>query len=261
MKQTILFLLMLIALPLSAQDMSVFEKRVYTVNSQSLPYRIMFPKDYNPNKKYPLVIFLHGAGERGTDNEKHLKNGGQWLVDNLQSDYPAIVIAPQCPEIGYWVNAKREVLPKGSPMKFKFTFYKDSAANTSMKLLMALTKEWINSGKINKKQVYVGGLSMGGMGTYELLIRMPKTFAAAFIMCGAVDLDWFTAHDKKTPLWLFHGAIDQVVPVNYARDAFKLLNDGKREIKYTEYPGVYHNSWDNTFKEPGVFSWLFSHKK
>ena len=67
MKQTILFLLMLITLPLSAQVMSVFEKRVYTVNSQSLPYRIMFPKDYNPNKKYPLVIFLHGAGERGTE--------------------------------------------------------------------------------------------------------------------------------------------------------------------------------------------------
>jgi len=261
MKHIILFLLMLINLPLSAQDLSVFEKRVYTVNTQSLPYRIMFPKDYNPNKKYPLVIFLHGAGERGTDNEKQLKNGGQWLVDNLQSDYPAIVIVPQCLENDYWVNAKREVMPKGSPIKFKFTFYKDSAANTSMKLLMGLTKEWINSGKVNKKQVYAGGLSMGGMGTYELLIRMPKTFAASFIMCGAVNLDWFTAHDKKTPLWLFHGSFDQTVSVNYARNTYTLLNDGKREIKYTEYPGVYHNSWDNTFKEPGVFAWIFSHIK
>lgn len=252
---------MLITVPLSAQDFSAFEKKVYTENSQSLPYRIMFPKNYNPNKKYPLVVFLHGAGERGTDNEKQLKNGGQWLVNNLQSDYPAIVIAPQCPENDYWVNAKREDLPKYSPMKLQFTFYKDSVANPSMKLLMGLTKEWINSGKVNKKQVYVGGLSMGGMGTYELLTRMPKTFAAAFVMCGAVNIDWFREHNKKTPLWLFHGSKDHVVSVDYAREAYQLLNDGNREIKYTEYSGVYHNSWDNTFKEQGVFGWLFGHKK
>jgi len=148
---------MLIAVPLSAQDMSVFEKRVYTEDAQSLSYRIMFPKNYDSNKKYPLVLFLHGAGERGSDNEKQLKNGGQWLIDNLQTDYPAIVIAPQCPENDYWAHIKREVLPKGSPMMLKFTFYKDSVANPSLKLLMGLTKEWINSGKINKKQVYVGG--------------------------------------------------------------------------------------------------------
>ena len=252
---------MLIAVPLSAQDLSVFEKRVYTENAQSLPYRIMFPKNYDPNKKYPLVLFLHGAGERGSDNEKQLKNGGQWLIDNLQTDYPAIVIAPQCPENDYWAHIKREVLPKGSPMMLKFTFYKDSVANPSLKLLMGLTKEWVNSGKINKKQVYVGGLSMGGMGTYELLTRMPNTFAASFIMCGAVNLDWFTAHNKKTPLWLFHGAVDQVVSVDYTRDAYKRLNDGKREIKYTEYPAVNHSCWEDTFKEPGVFAWLFSHKK
>lgn len=252
---------MLITVPLSAQDFSAFEKKVYTENSQSLPYRIMFPKNYNPNKKYPLVVFLHGAGERGTDNEKQLKNGGQWLMNNLQSDYPAIVIAPQCPETDYWVNVKQEDLPKHSPMKLKFTFYKDSVANPSMQLLMGLTKEWINSGKVNKKQIYVGGLSMGGMGTYELLTRMPKTFAAAFVMCGAVNLDWFRKHNKKTPLWLFHGSKDHIVSVDYSREAYQVLNDGKREIKYTEYPGVYHNSWDNTFKEPDLFLWLFGHKK
>ncbi len=243
------------------EDTTLFQRKVYVKEGHSLPYRILFPKNYNPKKSYPLVLFLHGSGERGTDNGKQLKNGGQWLVDNLREKHPAIAIVPQCPENDYWAHVKREVLPKGSPMMLKFTFYKDSTANESLKLVMALLEETQKTMKIDSKRIYVGGLSMGGLGTYELLTREPNKFAAALIICGAVNLDWFTEHNKKTPMWLFHGAIDQVVSVDYAREAYKRLNDGKREIKYTEYPNVNHDSWNNVFKEPGVFDWLFSHKK
>lgn len=243
------------------QDTAVFQRKTFVDGSRSLLYRVMYPKNFNPKKKYPLVVFLHGSGERGNDNAKQLKNGGQWLVDNLYEKHPAIVIAPQCPESDYWAHVKRVVLPKGSPMYLDFTFYKDSVATESLSLVMGLIREYEKTTKIDNKREYVCGLSMGGMGTYELLARQPKKFAAAFIICGAVNLDWFAEHNKKTPLWLFHGAVDQVVNVNYAREAYQRLNDGKREIKYTEYPGVNHDSWNKVFQEPGVFDWLFSLKK
>lgn len=249
------------ALCAQAADSLAFESRVYTADGQLLPYRIMFPKDYDSTRKYPLVVFLHGAGERGNDNTRQLLHGGQWLVDNLREKHPVIVIVPQCPEDDYWAKVKREVQPEGSEMAIKFTFYKDSTATSSLNLLMGLIRDWEKSGKIDTKRIYAGGLSMGGMGTYELITRMPGTFAAAFVICGAVNLDWLTAHNRTTPLWLFHGSEDQVVDVNYSREAYKKLNDGKRVIKYTEYPGINHNSWDNVFKEPGVFDWLFSYGK
>lgn len=265
MLKKLLFLVFAVGLPLVAfsqqSDTVLFQKKTFEQGQQQLLYRIMYPKNFNANKKYPLLIFLHGAGERGNDNTTQLRNGGQWLVDSLYEKYPAIVIAPQCPENDYWAHLKRVVLPQGSPMVLNFTFYKDSTANPTLKMVMALINQLEKSGNVDKKREYVCGLSMGGMGTYELLTREPKKFAAAFVICGAVNIDWFTEHNKKTPLWIFHGADDQVVSVNYARNIYKTLNNGKREVKYTEYPGVNHNSWDNVFQEPDVFQWLFSHKK
>jgi len=241
-----------------SEDYSLFKKDSLIENGMKLPYRILYPENYDVQKKYPLLIFLHGSGERGNDNEKQLLHGGNWLIKNFRKDNPAIVIVPQCSVESFWANCKRETVTINNSTKSNFIFYKDSAATPAMQLLLGLTKNWILSGKIDTQKIYIGGLSMGGMATYEMLIRCPKTFAAAIVICGAVDINWFKAHDEKIPLWLFHGDADAVVSVEYSRQIFSELNDGKRIIKYTEYHDVKHNCWDNVFLNNSLPGWLLS---
>lgn len=217
----------------------------------------MFPKDYDANKQYPLFVFLHGAGERGSDNEKQLTHGKDFLINNFQSAYPAIVIAPQCPESSYWANAKKSIIGN----KTTFAFGISDKPTPAMETLVSLIEDWLISGKVDTKQVYVGGLSMGGMGTYELLWRMPNTFAAAFPICGGGDANKIVRNTKTTAVWIFHGSDDSVVPVQFSQDMYNQLKAAGNEVKYTEYPGVNHGSWENVFKSTDLIPWLYSHKR
>lgn len=255
MKKLVLFLALFISvLSLSAQ----FEKASIMVNGNNLPYRIMFPENYDEAKQYPLLVFLHGAGERGNDNEKQLTHGKQFLIDNFHTGAnQAIVIAPQCPENSYWANSVRHQI--GDKITFKIGAA-DEPTQT-MKTLMFLIQDWVSSGKVDTSRVYIGGLSMGGMGTLELLWRMPQTFAAAFPICGGGDLNKLPVYAKNTAVWLFHGDIDGVVPVENSRNIYNRLKELGGDVEYTEYKGVNHNSWDNAFQEKTLGSWLFSHKK
>lgn len=241
----------------SALTYAQFETASYMINGYTLPYQVMFPRDYDAGKQYPLLVFLHGAGERGDDNEKQLANGKDFLVNNFQSEYPAIVIAPQCPAGTYWANVERHTLNN----KTTFTFGLSDKATPPMETLVSLIKNWLNSGKVDQKQVYVGGLSMGGMGTYELLWRMPNTFAAAFAICGGGDIVKVQYYTKNTALWIFHGSVDSVVPVEFSQEMYKVLNAAGNEVKYTEYPDVNHGSWVNVFENKELVPWLFNHKK
>lgn len=253
MKKAVLFVALFIsALSLSAQ----FQNASIMVNGNSLPYQVMFPENYDEAKQYPLLVFLHGAGERGNDNEKQLKNGKQFLIDNFYTgENQAIVIAPQCPENSYWANSIRHQI--GDKITFK-TGAADEPTQT-MKTLMALIQEWLSSGNVNTNRVYIGGLSMGGMGTLELLWRMPQTFAAAFPICGGGDLNKLPVYAKSSAVWLFHGDEDNIVPVENSRLISNRLKELGCDVKYTEYEGVKHNSWDNAFMEDGLAAWLFSH--
>jgi predicted peptidase len=112
------------------------------------------------------------------------------------------------------------------------------------------------------KRVYLGGLSLGGFGTYDLLCRYPDYFAAAFPICGAANIPKFLEEAKNVPLWIFHGALDNVVLPKEDRDLYMaLMTRGVTTVSYTEYPQATHNSWDNAFAEPRLLPWLFSHKK
>lgn len=254
MKLRLLILLLLASI---VQGYAQFAPASYMINGYTLPYQIMYPKDYDASKRYPLLIFLHGAGERGDNNENQLTHGKDFLINNFQTNYPAIVIAPQCPATSYWSNVQKIILDN----KTSFIFGMTSQPTPAMETLVHLVNYWLSSGKVDLKQVYVGGLSMGGMGTYELLWRMPNTFAAAFPICGGGDVHKVVESTKNTALWIFHGSADDVVSPKFSQDMYQELKDAGNEVKYTEYPGVNHGSWINVFQSTDLIPWLYSHKK
>jgi predicted peptidase len=237
----------------------IFEKKTF-VNEpgQSLAYQILYPLNYNPSVKYPVVLVLHGAGERGDDNVAQMKYGTQvFLNPENQQKFPAIVIFPQCPKDSYWSSVKIDRTQK--PTLFIF----DYAPNLNWPLQSAidLVKSLVKKKVADKNRLYIMGLSMGGMGTLEAVSRNPKMFAAAIPICGGADLTYVKKYAKKLPLWVNHGDADAVVPVKYSRELVAALQEAKANVTYTEYPGVNHNSWDNTFAQPTLLSWLFSFKK
>ncbi|MDU1892296.1 MAG: alpha/beta hydrolase-fold protein [Dysgonomonas sp.] len=252
MRKSLFILLLLFTGTAFAQ----FKGASYMIKGYTLPYQVMFPENYDETKKYPLVVFLHGAGERGEDNEKQLVHGKQFLIDNFYSQNQAIVIAPQCPADNYWSNVERHQLDK-----MVLTFGVTDEATPAMSTLMNLIRNWLSSGKVDVTRVYVGGLSMGGMGTLELLWRMPQTFVAAFPVCGGADMNKLPFYAKNTAVWIFHGDSDSVVPVENSRNIYKELKELGCDVEYTEYKGVNHNSWDNVFQEKTLASWLFKHKR
>ena len=242
-----------------AQDLNLYQKRVF-VNQQkdTLRYRILFPENFDKSKEYPLVLFLHGAGERGRDNEKQLTHGAKlFLSPENRKNLPCIVIFPQCPSESFWSSVK--VDRTKTPLVFDFDYSRPS--NAPLILSIDVVNQIIKEGSVDKKRVYITGLSMGGMGTFEAIYKFPKLFAAAMPICGGGDTKSYDERVKKIPFWVFHGAVDAVVDVKYSREMVDRLKTIKSQVKYSEYPGVNHNSWDNAFAEPEFLSWMFSKHK
>lgn len=242
-----------------AQDKSLFKKEIYVSGNDTLPYRILLPLNYDSSKKYPLILILHGAGERGNDNEAQLVHGSYlFLKDSVRQQYPAIVVFPQCAANSFWSNAEFNF--DAATGKRSLHFLAEGSPTVSMKLAQQLLKKIIDEYPVNKKQIYVGGLSMGGMGTFEIVRRNPELFAAAFPICGG-GATATAAGMKKIKWWVFHGDVDAVVPASLSQEMVDALKAAGAEVKYSLYPGVNHNSWDNAFAEPELLPWLFSVKK
>jgi predicted peptidase len=243
---------------LLAQDKSLYQKALFIMGADTLPYRLLLPKNYDAAKKYPLIYVLHGAGERGSDNEAQLVHGATlFLKEAVRDNYPAIVVFPQCPSKSFWSNVQFSVDSAG----FRdFKFQAGGDPTIAMILAQGLLKKLLKDYPINKKQVYVGGLSMGGMGTFEIVNRNPKLFAAAFPICGGAAPETATQL-TAVKWWVFHGDKDAVVPPNCSQVMVDALRANKADVKYSLYPGVNHNSWDNAFAEPELLPWLFSIKK
>ncbi|MEZ4811708.1 MAG: alpha/beta hydrolase-fold protein [Allomuricauda sp.] len=236
------------------QDRSSYQKMVFEKDGGALPYRILLPKDYDSSKKYPLVLFLHGSGERGNDNEAQLIHGSNlFLKDEVREKYPAIVVFPQCAANSSWARIKVE----GEVPNRRFIMYEDAEPTPDMLLLEGLLKHLAKTYKLDKKKMYVGGLSMGGFGTFELVRRNPKMFVAAFPICGGANPN-IGKKLKKLDWWVFHGAADETVPEKCSAEIVKAMKDEGINVKYSVYPGVGHNSWDNAFAEPELLPWLFS---
>ncbi|SHH02632.1 carboxylesterase family protein [Flagellimonas flava] len=249
--------LFLFCTQMTAQDSSPYQKKVFVKDGKSLPYRLLLPKDYDANKKYPLLLFLHGSGERGNDNEAQLVHGSSlFLKEEVRDSYEAIVVFPQCAAGSSW--AKIDV--EGDFPNREFIYYENAEPTADMLLLEGLLKHLRKNYKLDKKRWYVGGLSMGGMGTFELVRRNPKMFAAAFPICGGANPK-ISKKLTKLDWWVFHGDDDQVVPEKYSAQMVKAMEDLGVNIKYSIYPGVGHNSWDNAFAEPELLSWVFSKSK
>lgn len=240
-----------------AQDLDAYDKMVMESDGNEIPYRILMPKNYDESRSYPLLLFLHGSGERGDDNELQLVHGARFfLKDSIRDSFPAIVVFPQCKANQSWSNANYQ--PSGDGRIFTFSESIDN--NAQQDLLTELMDQLLASYPIDEKRIYVGGLSMGGMGTFEFVRRNPKIVAAAFAICGAYNPK-AARRMTETAWWIFHGEDDTVVPTVHSRDMYVALKAEKAEVKITLYPGVGHDSWTNTFAEPGLMEWLFSHRR
>jgi len=250
-----------LAFPVFAQstDASRFDRGSYINKGDTIPYRFIFPQNFNPSKKYAMIIVLHGAGERGNNNEAQLKYGTQlFLNDTIRAKYPAIVIFPQCPANSYWSNVDKQTDASGKTI---FHFQAGGDPTKAMVGLLGLIDQWLDKPFVDKHHVYVGGLSMGGMGTFELLRRKPEWFAAAFAICGGDNTLNARIYAKKVPMWIFHGQKDSVVPFDHSTIMVAAIKAEGGNPKFTVYPNDDHNSWDDAFKEPGLIPWLFAHKK
>jgi len=231
-----------------SQYSSRFSSNYYVEKGDTLRYRLLFP-DSDTFRKYPLVIFLHGSGERGNDNEAQLK----WGVSNFATDenmvrHPAIVIAPQCPLGVSWSNFSR------SDMKLQPT------PTRPMELLIGLIHQLVKAMPIDSNRIYITGLSMGGYGTYDAIERFPHLFAAAVPVCGAGDTTR-AATIAHLPIWIIHGAEDPAVNPIYSLYMFQALTRVGAHVGFTQYPETGHFSWLAAYSDERMMEWLFRQHK
>jgi predicted peptidase len=217
----------------AAQSTGAFEQGNF---ENKLPFLMRVPKEPAPGSGYPLLLFLHGSGERGHDNKKQLKHDPTQLAPKeVFEKNPMIVVAPQCPADQWWSGKTLE---------------------SAIQLVKDLQKEL----PVNPRQIYITGLSMGGFGTWSALAMEPDLFAAAIPICGGGNpksVDKFS----KVPIWAFHGDADPIVKVEGTRAMIEALKNAGGTPKYTEYPGVQHDAWTRTYKDPELYQWLLAQKK
>jgi predicted peptidase len=179
--------------------------------------------------------------------------------DNREK-FPAIIIFPQCSTEYIWAEFENQVdSATGLAKRWYFPFRKKPSV--PVQLLKDLLDSLTAKSYVDKSRIYIGGLSQGGMGVFDLVARYPDLFAAAFPICVAGQVNTAKNFAKKVALWIFHGDKDEIVPVYFSRDYFKRLQKLESDVKYTEYPGVHHDSWNNAFAEPELLTWLFSKRK
>ncbi|WP_029037208.1 carboxylesterase family protein [Salinimicrobium xinjiangense] len=260
MKNKLLFILAFLTLQFSAeaQDQELFERWEFISEVDTLRYRILYPEAFTETKQYPLIFVLHGAGERGNDNEAQLVHGSSlFLNDIIRKNFPAIVVFPQVEAEDYWaqVEVERDTFP------LQFHFKNTGEPTKAMRLLMELSDALAAERYTDQDRIYVGGLSMGGMGTYEIIYRKPEFFAAAFAICGGADPAIAQKYPKEFPIWIFHGEKDDVVPPEFSKTMAREINTHGGNAKLSLYPNDNHNSWDSAFSEPYLLPWLFSNKK
>ncbi len=232
--------------------LKLFEPREYVADSgEVLKYRLLKPADFDPDKKYPLVVFLHGAGERGDDNSAQLVHCmSEFCTAERRQQYPCYVLAPQCPTEQKWADVDWTSDKPDFPEQI----------SRSLNLTMQVVEAMLADAAVAKNRVYIAGLSMGGYGTWDALARRPELFAAAIPICGGASVEQVRAF-KHIPLWCFHGSADNVVNVERSRELIAALKAAGGEPRYTEYPEVGHNSWTQTFASEETFQWLFQQKR
>ena len=253
-----LFILILFFACQSLYSQGNFEAKLFiTSEKDTLRYRELLPENFNPQEKYPLVLFLHGAGERGSDNQAQLTHGSMMFTNPVNREkYPAIVLYPQCPKESFWSFEKR---PEGT-LDAK-AFPANYAIASILQAVKDLLDSYIANGSVDTDRIYIMGLSMGGMGTFDMACRFPDVFAAAIPICGGINPERLKATAGKVKFRIYHGDKDDVVPVENSRKAYRALKEYGAEVEYFEIVGCNHGSWDPAFNQAGFLSWLFQQTK
>jgi predicted peptidase len=207
-----------------------FNKEVY--RTVTFGYLLQFPADYDAGNSegYPLLLFLHGSGERGTNLELVEKQGPPKVARDM--DLPFIIVSPQCPEDTWW----------------------------DVDDLKVLVDEIVAAYPIDPSRLYITGLSMGGYGTWEMLMKYPNLFAAAIPVCGG----GYAARARlirDIPIWAFHGQKDEVVPIDNSQRIVDALKKLDADITFTIYPEAGHDAWTETYQNPDIYTWLLKHSK
>ena len=233
-KKSLLFILIIMLSVGFAQ-----QRKMEHLNEDEIDLKYLFylPKDYYNAKKiaWPLILFLHGMGERGNDLEL-VKIHGIPKIVKTQKDFPFIAVSPQCPTEYVWRDKKM------------------------LQAVESLILKIIKNYRIDKTRVYVTGLSMGGYGTWALAARRPELFAAAVPICGGGDPATVNVL-KNLPIWVFHGGLDKVVLPEESEKMVRALEKDGGKVRYTLYPEAYHDSWTETYDNPALYDWMLSKRK
>ena len=254
----------LLTITISAFSQSTFEKKYYINDRDTLPYNLLIPESLAENpeawkenpvgkvtSKYPLILFLHGAGERGVDNEKHIVHIKNLFLNNKnRKKYQAFVVAPQCPDGRRWVEVNWSAESHSMPEK----------PSWAMKHTMDLLNDLIKKYPVDTTRIYLTGLSMGGYGTWDVMARQPEKIAAAIPICSGGD-EKMAEKIKDIPVWVFHGEKDKVVSVRRSQNMVEAIKNAGGNPKYTEYKGVGQGSWIKAYNEKLLLEWMFEKKK
>lgn len=231
---------------------TIFESAEIKNGGTTIPYRIYVPFNYTPEKEYPILINLHGSGHRGDDNSKHIGIIKPLFTNASLHVDDAIVICPQCPANNKWVDTDWGAS--------SYTVSKVPESN-ELRTVVKLIEEIKEKYSVNEKRVYVCGFSMGGYGSWDLLMRHPDVFAAGVMMCSSADPTKANVL-KDIPVWAIHGAKDPTVPVEGSRTITEAIKAaGGTKVKYTELPNNEHDVWTYTYSNTEIFTWLFSQEK
>jgi len=221
--------------PIGGTDQAIYLTKEVSADV-TVSYMQYFPKDYDKKDKWPLLLFLHGAGERGTNLNQVKVHGPPKLAAEGKLD-EFIVVSPQCPSNDYW-NRHGQITN-----------------------LIALLDHMEEKYKVDSDRIYVTGLSMGGFGTWQLATTLSDRIAAAVPICGGSNwANSFVLAQTQMPIWAFHGDADSVVPVELTTDMIDQIQKIGGNAKVTIYPGVGHDSWTETYNNPELYKWLLSHK-
>ncbi|WP_340154763.1 prolyl oligopeptidase family serine peptidase [uncultured Winogradskyella sp.] len=240
-------------------------------NNLELPYRLFSPYNQSVEKK-PLIVFLHGRGDRGSDNSPKtyhefgfVTNLNSLVSKQLQSKYPSYIVVPQCSakteneEWAKWVGNSPETPFDGLGEDGSYILNDEPSA--SGQAALRLIENLIENKNIDKDRIYIIGLSMGGFGVWEFTARKPNLFAAAVPMAGYSD-PFQIENIKHIPFWIFHGSTDKWNPVEGSRTMYNLLLEQDADVTYTEYKNTGHgDAFKKAFNEPELLSWLFSKSK
>jgi len=205
-------------------------------HSDGAKYQIFVPHDYKGDKAYPIILFLHGAGETGVDGEKQVAVGIGKAIKKDEKAFPFIVVLPQSQKKTW------------------------KAESEDGKRALAILDDTCKAYKVDDKRQYLTGLSMGGFGTWSIVAANPDRWAAIAPICGGGDVK-SASKIKDVPCWNFHGDNDTSVKVEQSRKMIQALKDAGGNPRYTEYPGVGHNSWDRAYGTAELYRWLLENKR